>query len=125
MRLGEASQQELYAAVAREVLPRFESLARCRSMAEVERHPEFRKIATVVERCLATPHVADFRRADAPVRERYRFLAWNIERGTQFEAQLEAFRTHPYLSTCDVLLITEADAGMARSGNRIDRKSVV
>ena len=119
MRVGEAPQEELYAAVAREVLPRFESLARCRSMAEVQRHPEYREIAPVVERCLATPHVADFRRADAPAKERYRFLAWNIERGTQFEAQLEAFRKHPYLSTCDVLLITEADAGMARSGNRM------
>ena len=37
----------------------------------------------------------------------------------KLEAQLEAFRSHPYLRTCDVLLITEADAGMARSGNRM------
>ena len=61
----------------------------------------------------------EFSRGAAPARERYRFLAWNIERGTQLEAQLEAFRSHPYLKTCDVLLLTEADAGMARSGNRM------
>src|SRR5581483_9178592 len=61
----------------------------------------------------------DFRRGEAPARSRYRFVAWNIERGTQYDAQLQAFRSHPYLQRCDVLLITEADAGMARSGNRM------
>ena len=45
-------------------------------------------------------------------------LAWNVERGIQFERQLEALRTHCYLKTCDVLLLTETDLGMVRSGNR-------
>lgn len=119
MRVGETPQEELYAAIAREVLPRCAALERCRSTAELQAHPEYRAVAALVERSLATPHVADYRRAEAPARDRYRFLAWNIERGTQFEAQLEAFRSHPYLKACDVLLITEADAGMARSGNRM------
>ena len=119
MRVDDASQEEMYAAVAREILPRLESLVRCRSSAELESHPEYRAIAPLVARSLATPHIADFRDQEAPSRPRYRFLAWNIERGTQFDAQLEAFRSHPYLKSCDVLLITEADAGMARSGNRM------
>jgi endonuclease/exonuclease/phosphatase family metal-dependent hydrolase len=119
MHIGETPQEELYASVAREILPRFPALAQCRSTAELEAHAEYRAVAPLVERCLATPHAADYRRNPAPAQERYRFLAWNIERGTQFESQLEAFKTHPYLKTCDVLLITEADAGMARSGNRM------
>jgi endonuclease/exonuclease/phosphatase family metal-dependent hydrolase len=60
----------------------------------------------------------DFRPNSATARDRYRFLAWNIERGTELDAQLEAFRTHPYLKACDVLLLNEADLGMARSFNR-------
>jgi endonuclease/exonuclease/phosphatase family metal-dependent hydrolase len=119
MPVEELSQARLYAAVADEILPRLEALARCRSTAELELHPEYRAIAPLAARSLATPHIADFRRCEAPPRPGYRFLAWNIERGAQFEAQVEAFRTHPYLKSCDVLLITEADAGMARSGNRM------
>jgi len=119
MRVHDVSLEEFYAAVASEILPRIENLSECRSTAELEAHPEYRHIAALVARSLATPHAADFRSAEAPPSPRYRFLAWNIERGTQFEEQLEAFRSHPYLKTCDVLLITEADAGMARSGNRM------
>jgi endonuclease/exonuclease/phosphatase family metal-dependent hydrolase len=119
MRVDDTPQEQLYAALAREVAPRLEALAQCRSTAEMDVHPAYRAIAPLVARSLATPHIADFRREEAPARPRYRVLAWNIERGTQFEAQLQAFRSHPYLRTCDVLLITEADAGMARSGNRM------
>jgi endonuclease/exonuclease/phosphatase family metal-dependent hydrolase len=118
MRVDDLRHEQLYAALAREIPPRLESLGRCRSTAEMEGHPAYREIAELVARSLATPLIADFRRQDAPPRESYRILAWNIERGTQFDAQLEAFRSHPYLKTCDVLLLTEADAGMARSGNR-------
>ena len=119
MRVDDAPQEQFYAAVTREILPRLEALAQCRSTAEMEVHPAYRAIAPLVAWSLATPHIADFRRQEAPLCPRYRLLAWNIERGTQFEAQLEAFRSHPYLKACDVLLITEADAGMARSGNRM------
>ena len=119
MRIDDPPQDQLYAAVACEILPRLEALAQCRSTAEMECHPDYRAIAPLVARSLATPHIADFRHHEAPPRPRYRLLAWNIERGTQLQAQLEAFRSHPYLKTCDVLLLTEADAGMARSGNRM------
>jgi len=95
MRVDDTPQEQLYAAVAREILPRLEALAHCRSTTEMEAHPAYRAIAPLVARSLATPHIADFRHQEAPPRRRYRFLAWNIERGTQLEAQLEAFRSHP------------------------------
>ncbi len=117
MRIDDASQDQIYGEVAREILPHLEALAQCRSTAEMERRADYRAIAPIVARCLATPHIADYRRQQALPQPRYRVLAWNIERGTQIEAQLDAFRSHPYLKTCDVLLLTEADAGMARSGN--------
>jgi endonuclease/exonuclease/phosphatase family metal-dependent hydrolase len=113
------SQAELYDPIARNVLPRLDSLSACRSTADLHRHPDYAAIAPLVSEILATPHLADFRRHDAPARPRYRFVAWNIERGTQLDAQLHTLTTDPYLRDADVLLLTEADAGMARSGNRM------
>jgi endonuclease/exonuclease/phosphatase family metal-dependent hydrolase len=49
--------------------------------------------------------------------QRLRVAAWNIERGKQLHGVIEALRFHPYLSSCDVLLLTETDCGMARSHN--------
>ena len=116
--LSEQSAEATYAALAREVMPILSELTACRSTAEVVDHPSYRSVETVVRQVLATPHMADFRSHTAPPRPRYRFAAWNIERGTHFAAQLQALRTHPYLKECDVLLVTEADVGMARSANR-------
>src|ERR1051325_4508331 len=113
------SAEEVYATVRRDILPRLDALTACRSSAELRDHAVYRTIAPDVDRMLATAHVADYRRGEAPARERYRILAWNIERGTELEGQLRAFREHPYLRECDVLLITEADCGMARSGNHM------
>ena len=45
-------------------------------------------------------------------------LAWNLERGTRFEGILDALRNHEDLKDKDLLLLTELDHGMARSGNR-------
>jgi endonuclease/exonuclease/phosphatase family metal-dependent hydrolase len=45
-------------------------------------------------------------------------LAWNIERGNVFEGIVEALKNHPQLKDKDLLLLTELDYGMARSGNR-------
>jgi len=112
------SAEEWYQAVPREILPHAATLARCRSRAEMERLPLYRAIASVAAAALSNPHRGDFRTGEAPARPRYRFVAWNIERGTHLEAQIDAFRRHPYLKHADVLLITEADLGMARSGNR-------
>jgi len=45
-------------------------------------------------------------------------LAWNIERGNMFEGIVNALGNHYDLKDKDVLLLTELDYGMARSGNR-------
>ncbi|MEP7213151.1 MAG: endonuclease/exonuclease/phosphatase family protein [Acidobacteriota bacterium] len=45
-------------------------------------------------------------------------LAWNIERGNVFEGIVDALKNHGDLKDKDVLLLTELDYGMARSGNR-------
>ena len=45
-------------------------------------------------------------------------LAWNLERGIRFEGIIDALKNHERLKDKDVLLLTELDYGMARSGNR-------
>ncbi len=51
-------------------------------------------------------------------------LAWNIERGNQLDGIVEALRTHDQLKDKDLLLLTELDYGMARSGNRFVAREI-
>jgi endonuclease/exonuclease/phosphatase family metal-dependent hydrolase len=51
-------------------------------------------------------------------------LAWNIERGIQFEGILDALQSHPQLKEKDILLLTELDHGMARTGNRFVARDI-
>jgi endonuclease/exonuclease/phosphatase family metal-dependent hydrolase len=111
------------AATAYEILesemgPHCASLARCGSLAELLADPLYGQLRQVIEAALETPETGAFGGAAAPPRDKYRFLAWNLERGVELDGQIEALRSHPYLKTCDVLLLTETDLGMARSGNR-------
>lgn len=112
------SAREMYRLIPDQLVPHFPVLALCQSTADLIEHPVYKSIRDKVTRVLATCDIGDFTRAPAPPRSQYRVLAWNIERGIQFERQLEAFRTHHYLKRCDVLLLTETDLGMIRSGNR-------
>jgi endonuclease/exonuclease/phosphatase family metal-dependent hydrolase len=100
------------------LLPSLTELARCRSTAELESHHLYRKLRPQIDTALGAIDTGDFTPGEAPARTRYRMAAWNLERGIEFPGQLQALRTHPYLKECDVLLLTEADLGMARSGNR-------
>lgn len=45
-------------------------------------------------------------------------LAWNLERGIVFDGIVDALQTNDALKDKDLLLLTELDYGMARSGNR-------
>jgi len=108
----------IYPLVRRELLPRLGDLAACRTSAELEAHPVYQALSPAIRAALETPDVGGFPDGAALARNRYRIVAWNIERGTEFEGQLEVFRSHPYIREFDVLLLTECDIGMARSGNR-------
>jgi len=51
-------------------------------------------------------------------------LAWNIERGIMIDGIIEALKNHPGLNNKDILLLTELDHGMARSGNRFIAREI-
>ncbi len=63
--------------------------------------------------------------ADSPTPGRFlRAIAWNIERGTQLEGILDVLAGHERTKSADVLLMTELDYGMARSGNRFVARDI-
>ena len=98
--------------------PRFEALARCRSTAELLACPDYRELKPLADRVLEAIETGRFATAARPTRQAYRVVAWNLERGIEYEGQLAELRSHPYLSSADVFLLTETDVGMARSDNR-------
>lgn len=113
-----AETQELHEIVRSRIAPHLPALAACRHSAELWGLDLYRALQPDIRRVLDTPETGDFIRSAAPARRQYRFVAWNVERGAQFDGQVEALRTHPLLSGADVLLLTETDTGMVRSGNR-------
>ena len=97
--------------------PHFSAFKQFRSTAEFVASPLYRSTSEDIEAALHTVHTGDFTERSAPAKSRYRVLGWNIERGKELSGQIRAFRQVPYLRDCDVLLLTETDVGMARSGN--------
>lgn len=105
---------ELIRGRLRPVLP---LLAKCRSSRDLDALDAYRRNRSALQRVLKTIHRGSFCNEPAPARSRYRVVAWNIERGKQLGGQIQALRNDPYLREADVLLLTETDIGMARSGN--------
>ena len=113
-----STAREIEALIQREIAPHFDRFTRCNSTTELLALPVYQSLEPTIKKVLQTPETGSYSSTAAPARSRYRLLAWNVERGIERDGQLEAFRSHPYLESCDVLLLTETDVGMARSGNR-------
>jgi len=105
----------------------FPELLKFESTREMEHSELYQEIRPEVERILNavvlaqsnSPAVATAHNSD-PIR----VLAWNIERGSRFDGIVDALTNHPQLRVRDVLLLTELDYGMARSGNRFVAKEI-
>ena len=106
----------------------FPELLKFETSVELEGSSIYKEIRVEAERVLNAVVVEDLApvqipRISIPVEEQAKActlnaLAWNIERGNMFEGIVEALRNHPDLKDKDILLLTELDYGMARSGNR-------
>ncbi len=114
----EVTSQEMARLLREELAPHFAAWNLCRSSQELFANPDYRAVEDKVRAVMEHVERGDFTRSAAPARESYRVLAWNLERGIELDGQIEAFLNHPYLKDCDILLLTETDLGMARSGNR-------
>jgi len=99
--------------------PFFAQLGRFHSTPALKRSSLFASLESEIERVLASVAEETFAGEEGQAAAlSIRAVAWNIERGTNLEGILEAFRTHAALQGSDLLLLTEVDLGMARTGNR-------
>lgn len=98
----------------------FPELLKFGSTPELEAAPVYREIRSEVERILNAVVYEEFAPRDTAPRRSgvVTALAWNLERGIRFDGILEALKTDERLRDRDLLLLTELDDGMARSGNR-------
>ena len=100
-----------------ELAPHYGELRRIRTRRQLERSALWAEIGGDVERVLgglARGHHADAR----PLAGTLRAVAWNVQRGANLDALIAALRGDPELARADVLLLSEVDVGMGRSGNR-------
>jgi len=97
----------------------FPLLARFQSTRELEASACYAGLRPRIERVLSSLVVESRAPRDAATRaDSLRVVAWNIQRGRELDAIIAALRQHPGLREADVLLLTELDQGMARTGNR-------
>ena len=105
----------------------FPDLLKFESTPEMEASGLYREIRPEVERILNAVVVESF--AQNPNSQignpkSIQALAWNIERGNIFEGIVDALQNHAHLKDKDVMLLTELDYGMARSGNRFVAREI-
>ena len=95
----------------------FSELCRFHSTRSLERSSLYRELKPRVMAILNSFEIENTA-AVPEARPFYRALSWNVERGIHLEGITTLLKEHPILKEADVLLITETDVGMARSGNR-------
>jgi endonuclease/exonuclease/phosphatase family metal-dependent hydrolase len=111
-----------------ELGPYLPQLARFSSTPQLKASALYARLAPEIERVLTSVVQEEFGRIAPPPSSRktlqLRAVAWNIERGTRFEGVLRELREHPQMRDSDILMLTELDYGMARSGNRFVAREI-
>lgn len=95
----------------------FPELLKFETTAEMESSAVFQKIKPEADRIMNAVVGENFADDSKYQPSSIRAVAWNIERGTVFEGIVNALKNDERLAA-DVLLLTELDYGMVRSGNR-------
>ena len=105
--------------------PHFPELEKFNSTRELEASPLYARLRPEIERVLESVVHEDFAPAAPPARApAVRATAWNIERGMRLDSIISVLRDHPEMGQSDLLLLTELDYGMARSGNRFVAREI-
>lgn len=101
--------------------PHFPALAEFDSTKTLAASSLYQQLRPEIERVLGHVVQRDFAPAETRTRATgasiVRATAWNIERGKRLASIKRVLREHPVLRASDVLLLTELDYGMARTGN--------
>jgi endonuclease/exonuclease/phosphatase family metal-dependent hydrolase len=103
--------------------PFLPELARFQTTQELEQSQLYQKLKPKIERVLTNVWHEEL--ANSPVRsETVSVVAWNIERGMRLDGVIRCLRDHILLKSADVLLLSELDWGMARTGNRFVAREI-
>jgi endonuclease/exonuclease/phosphatase family metal-dependent hydrolase len=110
----------------------FPDLLQFDSTPEMEASELYRKIKPDVERIMtavvvsgpATAHDGRGRITESSSHTNIHALAWNLERGIRLDGILKTLSSDEQFANKDVLLLTELDHGMARSGNRFVAREI-
>jgi len=103
---------------------RLHELARFETTREMENSAGFHELRPHIERVLGQVWQENFAPAPVPASGPIRVVAWNIERGIHVDAIISILREQPALRNADVLLLSELDWGMARTGNRFIAREI-
>jgi endonuclease/exonuclease/phosphatase family metal-dependent hydrolase len=104
--------------------PLLTELAKFESTVELESSPLYQKVRGDIEELLNHVWHEQLAPGTQPFRNRIQAMAWNIERGLYLDAITHYLTVHPELSCADVLLLSELDWGMARTGNRFVAREI-
>jgi len=95
----------------------FDALRAIKTRKQLVRSALWSQIGDEIDRVLDGIEIEDAPDAK-PLGRVFRAVAWNIQRGVHLDGLIAALRVHPELARADILLLSEVDHGMGRSGNR-------
>jgi endonuclease/exonuclease/phosphatase family metal-dependent hydrolase len=111
-----------------ELAPYFPELARFPTTKALATSELYARLRPEIERVLGQLVQENFAPAlpeQSPLEQRsIRATAWNIERGSRLDSLITVLSEHERMRESDVLLLTELDYGMARSGNRFVAREI-
>lgn len=105
-------------ALEHDLSPFFPQLRQFHSSRQLRASALYERLKPEIDRVMNSVVGANFAPPVTRSASTIRTTAWNIERGSQLEGILRVLREHPRLKGSELLLLTELDYGMARSGNR-------
>ena len=106
-------------AITHELASHYAELRAVKNRRALEQSALWQRIRAEVERVTSAVEQGDAEpEPGAPRARPVRAAAWNIQRGTRYDAILGALRDDPVLREVDLMLLSEIDCGLGRSGNR-------
>lgn len=92
-------------------------LSGVRSWEDYENHRGFQEYQPTLSKILGVPEIFHATPKIQDSKKIFRITSWNIERGMALDPIISTFNSHPSISKSDIVILTEVDCGMARSGN--------